>query len=202
MDTKPNYKKEKYTFEEYLVMEEEAVYKSEFNSGKIVAMAGGSLEHGAISSNINYALSDGLRKKKSTCRTLDSNVRVFIEDYDKGVYPDTFVICDKPNFKDNRKDVITNPLLVVEVLSPSTEGYDRGEKFTQYRSLPSFKEYVLITQEKAKVESWYKEDENIWRISNATGLDATIYLYSLGIEISLADIYYLVDFDAEKPTTT
>ncbi len=200
MDTKPNYQKETYTFEEYLAMEDEAVYKSEFNSGKIVAMAGGSFDHNTIGQNAGNAIGNELKKKDQKCRVVNSDQKIYIQDYDKSIYPDISVICEKANFHNNRKDVITNPLLVVEVLSPSTEGYDRGEKFTQYRSLPSFKEYVLITQEKAKVESWYKEAENVWRISNATGLDAKIYLHSLGIEISLADIYYLVDFEDVKPS--
>jgi len=198
MSTETKYETATYTFEEYLVMEEAAEYKSEYHGGKVVATAGGSLEHGAISSNINYALSDGLRKKKSTCRTLDSNVRIYVEDYDKSVYPDSFVISDKPDFRNNRKDVITNPILVVEVLSPSTEGYDRGQKFTQYRSLPSFREYVLIAQDKAWVESFYKVEEDVWKISNAEGLDDKIQLHSLGIEIQLADIYHLVEFDVKS----
>ncbi len=200
MDTKPNYQKETYTFEEYLAMEDEAVYKSEFNSGKIVAMAGGSFDHNTIGQNAGNAIGNELKKKGQKCRVVNSDQKIYIQDYDKSIYPDISVIYEKANFHNNRKDVITNPLLVVEVLSPSTEGYDQGEKFTQYRSLPSFKEYVLITQEKAKVESWYKEAENVWRISNATDLDATIYLHSLDIDISLADIYYLVDFEEVKPT--
>lgn len=194
MLTKSDYQEQKFTFEEYLVKEAAAEYKSEYHGGKIVAMAGGSFDHNTIGQNAGTAISNQLKAKKKKCRVANSDQKIFIESYDKGIYPDVSVICDKPNFHNNRKDVITNPILVVEVLSPSTENYDRGKKFTQYRSLPSFKEYVLITQGEAKVESWYKQEENVWRISNAKGLDSTIQLYSLGIEITLADIYYLIDF--------
>lgn len=196
MVSKPNYQEQKFTFEEYLVKEKAAEYKSEYHDGKIVAMAGGSFDHNTIGQNAGNAISNQLKAKKKKCRVANSDQKVFIASYDKGIYPDVSVFCDKPKFHKNRKDVLTNPILVVEVLSPSTEDYDRGKKFTQYRSLPSFKEYVLIAQNEAKIESWYKQEENVWRISNAKGLDSSIYLYSLDIEITLSDIYYLVDFDS------
>lgn len=199
MDTKKNYLEQTYTFEEYLVMEEAAEYKSEFHGGKVVAMAGGSFDHNTIGQNAGSAITNQLRSKNKSCRVANSDQKIYINDYEKGVYPDVSVICDKPNFHNNRKDVITNPILVVEVLSPSTEGYDRGQKFTQYRSIPSFREYVLIAQDKAWVESFYKVEEDVWRISNAEGLDSKIQLFSLDIEITLADIYHLLEF--ESPTT-
>jgi len=187
-------KEEKYyTFEQYLALEDKADFKSEYEKGKIYAMAGGTLDHSTISQNAGNAISNELRKKGKRCRVNNSEIKIRIEEYDKGVYPDIAVICDKADFYKNRKDVITNPLLIVEVLSKSTKDYDKGSKFTEYRSLPSFKEYVLIDQYEAKVESWYKEADNIWRISNARGLDSSIKLYSLDIEISLKDIYYLID---------
>ncbi len=198
MATETKYKTDTYTLEEYLVMEEAAEYKSEYHGGKIVAMAGGSFDHNTIGQNAGSAISNQLRAKNKSCRVANSDQKIYIDNYDKGVYPDVSVFCDKPQFHKGRKDIITNPILVVEVLSPSTEGYDRGAKFTQYRSIPSFKEYVLIAQDKAWVESFYKVEEDVWRISNAEGLDSKIQLFSLGIEITLADIYHLVDF--ELPT--
>jgi len=195
MATKPNYQEQTFTFEEYLVKEEAAEYKSEYHAGKIVAMAGGSFDHNTIGQNAGNAISNQLKAKKKKCRVANSDQKVFIESYEQGIYPDVSVFCEKPKFHKNRKDILTNPILVVEVLSPSTEDYDRGKKFTQYRSLSSFKEYVLITQDEAKIESWYKQEENVWRISNAKGLDSSIYLYSLDIEVKLSDIYYLVDFE-------
>lgn len=185
----------KYTFEEYLVLEAKADYKNEFIDGKIVAMSGGSFDHNTIAQNAGNAVSNGIRHKNKKCRVANSDQKIYIQEYKKGAYPDVSVFCDKPEFYNKRKDVLTNPVLIIEVLSPSTENYDQGKKFTQYRSLPSFKEYVLISQNEAKVETWYKQEENVWRISNAKGLDASIQLYSLDISIKLSDIYYLVDFE-------
>lgn len=182
-----------YTFEEYLAMEETAEFKSEYEKGKITAMAGGTPNHSFISQNAGTAIANELRKKNKKCSVSNSELKIRIEEFDKGVYPDVLVICEKPIFYKDRKDIITNPLLVIEVLSNSTKDYDKGSKFTQYRSLPSFKEYLLIDQYEAKVESWYKVEENIWRISNARGLDAVIQLFSLDIEIKLSDIYYLIE---------
>jgi len=195
MSSELKYKERKYTFEEYLALEAEAVYKNEFINGKIVAMSGGSFDHNTIAQNAGNAVSNGIRRKKKECRVANSDQKIYIKEHNKGSYPDVSVFCGKPEFYNKRKDVLTNPLLIIEVLSPSTENYDRGKKFTQYRSLPSFKEYVLISQNQAKVETWYKQEENVWRISNAEGIKASIQLYSLDISIKLSDIYYLVDFE-------
>ena len=159
MNRKPQYKEQSYTFEEYLVLEEKALYKNEFRRGKIVAMSGGTFDHNTIAQNTGNAIGNALRKKKKKCRVANSDQKVYIADYDKSVYPDVSVYCNTPSFYKNRKSVLTNPTLVVEVLSDSTEAYDRGKKFTQYRSLPSFKEYVLINQYQAKVETWYKQED-------------------------------------------
>ncbi len=194
MSKELSYKEPFYSFEEYLVLEEKAPYKNEYHRGKIVAMSGGTFDHNTIAQNAGNAIGNALRKKKKKCRVANSDQKVYIADYDKGVYPDVSIYCEKPTYYKSRKDVLTNPVLIVEVLSNSTEDYDRGKKFTQYRSLPSFKEYVLINQYQAKVESWYKQEENVWRISNAEGLNSTIHLYSLDITIALADIFYLIDF--------
>lgn len=194
MSKELSYKEPFYSFEEYLVLEEKAPYKNEYHRGKIVAMSGGTFDHNTIAQNAGNAIGNALRKKKKKCRVANSDQKVYIADYDKGVYPDVSIYCEKPTYYKSRKDVLTNPVLILEVLSNSTEDYDRGKKFTQYRSLPSFKEYVLINQYQAKVESWYKQEENVWRISNAEGLNSTIHLYSLDITIALADIFYLIDF--------
>ena len=184
MSKELSYKEPFYSFEEYLVLEEKAPYKNEYHRGKIVAMSGGTFDHNTIAQNAGNAIGNALRKKKKKCRVANSDQKIYIADYDKGVYPDVSIYCEKPTYYKSRKDVLTNPVLILEVLSNSTEDYDRGKKFTQYRSLPSFKEYVLINQYQAKVESWYKQEENVWRISNAEGLNSTIHLYSLDITIA------------------
>jgi len=178
-----------YTFEEYLVLEEKAPYKSEYEKGRILAMSGGTLDHSTISQNTGTAIANALRKKEKPCRVNNSDLKIRIEEYDKAVYPDVSVICGEASYFKNRKDIITNPLLIVEVISKSTRDYDRGTKFKQYRSLPSLKEYVLIEQDLAKVEVWTKLEENVWRILNISGLDATIHLHSIDCNILLKDIY-------------
>ena len=140
----PETKEDYITFEEYLVRESESEYRSEYHDGKIVAMAGGTSRHSAIAQNSRTAISNALRAKNKKCIVYDSDFKVRLESVNKGVYPDASVICDKPEYYNNRQDVYTNPLLIVEVLSKSTRNYDKGDKFTYYRTLPSFKEYVLI----------------------------------------------------------
>ena len=189
---------QQYSFEEYLVLEEKADYKSEYEQGRILAMSGGTLDHSTISQNTATAIANALKLANKRCRVNNSALKIRIEAYDKGVYPDVSVICEQADYYKERKDVITNPLLIVEVLSKSTRDYDRGTKFKHYRSLSSLREYVLIEQDIAKVESWYKIEDNVWRISNATGLDASISLYSLDCEIQLSDVYYLIDRLKEK----
>ena len=184
-----------YTIDEYLLLEEKAPYKSEFEKGRIKAMSGGTLDHNTIAQNIGTAISNELRKKGKKCRVNNSDLKIRIEAYDKAVYPDVSVICNKAEYFKNRKDIVTNPLLVVEVLSKSTKDYDRGTKFTQYRSIAAFKEYVLIDQEMARVEVWSKLEDNIWRVLDIKGLEASIHLVSLDCEIQMSDIYYLIDWD-------
>ncbi len=184
-----------YTIDEYFLLEEKAPYKSEFEKGRIKAMSGGTLDHSTIAQNIGTAISNELRKKGKKCRVNNSDLKIRIEAYDKAVYPDVSVICNKAEYFKNRKDIVTNPLLVVEVLSKSTKDYDRGTKFTQYRSIAAFKEYVLIDQEMARVEVWSKLEDNIWRVLDIKGLEASIHLVSLDCEIQMSDIYYLIDWD-------
>jgi len=179
-----------HTFKEYLALEETAEFKSEFWDGTIVGLAGGTPTHGKIANNIGTAINNKLDKKKNnSCSAYNSDVKVYIPDFNRGVYPDCMVICGDEDFHKDSKAVITNPCLIIEVLSKSTKEYDSNGKFEGYRSIPSFKEYVLIWQTIPKVQSWYKEADNLWRISSAYGLDKTIQLYSINCKIALKDIY-------------
>ncbi len=182
-----------YTIEEYLALEDKAAYKSEYYNGVVWAMSGGSLNHSAISSNTNYTLKNALRSENNKCRVFSSDLKIKVEKSNSIFYPDGMVICGKPTYSENRTDMVTNPILIIEVLSPSTENFDRGKKFQKYRTIPSFKEYVLISQKQAKVEVWYKEDFDLWRISHAYGLEGIVKLRSINCEVSLADIYYMID---------
>ena len=177
----------KYSIAEYLQKESTSKERHEYQNGWIINMAGGSYNHSKIIGNTMGQLNRLL--ETSNCAEFDSNLKVYIDSSNAFVYPDTMVICGQPEFYENRKDIITNPMLIIEVLSPSTASYDRSEKFIQYRSLPSFKEYVLIASDRPLVETFYREDDTYWRISSAIGLESNIHLYSINHTIPLKAIY-------------
>jgi len=156
-------------------------------------MAGGTPTHGKIANNVSTAINNELNKKNNNCSTYNSDVKVFIPDFNRGAYPDCMAICGKEQLHEKSNAVVTNPCLIIEVLSDSTKEYDSNAKFEGYRSIPSFKEYVLVWQTIPKVQSWYKEDNDLWRISSVFGLDKTIQLYSIDCEIALKDIYIRVE---------
>ena len=190
----------KYTLEEYLALEKLAEYKSEFWNGTIVAMAGGKPNHNKIANSIGRAIENELDKRNKNCSTFNSDQKVYIPKFNHGVYPDCMVICGEEELHEKSTAMVTNPSLIIEVLSKSTKDYDKSEKFEGYRSLPSFKEYVLIWQTIPKVQSWYKEAEDLWRISSAFGLDKTIQLHSIDCTIQLKDIYRRVTNLGEEDT--
>ncbi len=179
----------KYTLEEYLALEELAEYKSEFWDGTIVAMAGGKPNHNKIANSVGRVVENELDKKNKNCSTFNSDQKVYIPKFNHGVYPDCMVICGDEELHEKSTAMVTNPSLIFEVLSKSTKDYDKSEKFEGYRSLPSFREYVIVWQTIPKIQSWYKEAEDLWRISSAFGLDKTIHLYSIDCTIALKDIY-------------
>jgi Uma2 family endonuclease len=185
----------KYTPEEYLVLEEKAEYRSEYENGEIVAMAGGSLNHIQITFNAAKAIA---RQVGSKCRTLPSEMKVYIKAVNKFYYPDVTVLCEKPEFYPERKDTVTNPKLLIEVLSKSTEAKDRGEKFFAYQTLESLQEYVLVSQDKFLVETFTKQSDGSWRYLATIGLDSKVYLQSVDTEISMQEIYDLVEFEEEN----
>jgi Uma2 family endonuclease len=176
-----------YTFEEYLKLEALAEEKSEYHGGNIVTMAGGTRNHSLITSNTSTALNIALDKMGKDCIVYSPDVLVRIDKFNKGLYPDVSVVCED-NEAEN-PNILTNPILLIEVLSKSSKDYDRGAKFEYYRSIPSFQEYMIIYQTTPKIQTWYKEEENLWRIGNAEGLDAVVNLHSIGITIALKDIY-------------
>lgn len=193
---------QKYTFQEYLGLEAKAAYKSEFWDGTIVALAGGTPNHSKIANSIGTAIDNELDKKNKNYTTYNSDLKVFIPAFNRGVYPDCMVLCGEEDLHENSKAVITNPSLIIEVLSASTKEYDSNGKFEGYRSIPSFKEYVLVWQTIPKVQAWYKEAPDLWRISSAFGLDKTIKLHSLDCEIALSAIYKRVKNLGDKDAPT
>ena len=187
-----------YTFEEYLRREEKAVEKHEFYNGKIIKMSGGTFIHSLISSNMITAFNNAIVPLSRTYYVHGSEMKIRIEPTNIGVYPDALVICEKHEFWQDRSDVIVNPLLVVEVLSPSTQAYDRLGKFELYKLLPSFQEYVLVNADKYSVETRFQEETDLWRIKTVTDIDDSINIRSLGITISMADIYKKIVLPLKK----
>lgn len=183
-------KKKKYTPEEYFSLEEKAEYRSEYEDGEIIAMAGGSLNHARIIRNIDRAFG---RKLKQSCESLTTDVKVHVEDYRKFYYPDILVICGEPELFQKRNDTIINPILVIEVLSNSTEAKDRGEKMLAYRTLESLREYVLVSQNKAIVEQYTINKEGNWMHKATIGLKGIVKFESIEIELALSEIYQRIE---------
>ncbi|MCB0550475.1 MAG: Uma2 family endonuclease [Phaeodactylibacter sp.] len=185
------HKLSKLTVEEYIQYEIQTGQKYEYHDGIIYALAGGSLEHALLIGNIYSELRNGLRKKGSNCKPITNDAKLYIEKENKYVYPDTMVICGEIEKTGETKDAVSNPTLIVEVLSKSTSEYDRGDKFYFYRQIPTLQEYVLIDQSRYVVEVFFKKGKNdLWRISRYEGLDQMINLQSLGIEISMKELYF------------
>lgn len=175
-----------YAPEEYLERERLADYKSEYFSGEIFAMAGASRTHNLISNNVSASLTVQLRDRP--CEVYANDMRVQADQARQYSYPDVVVVCGEPQFWDGREDTLSNPLVVIEVLSPTTEANDRGEKFMRYRQTPSLTDYVLISQYARHVEHFVKQPDGSWRMTEAGG-ENTILLSSIGCALSLADAY-------------
>lgn len=187
------------TVDEYFHLERDATEKHEYRDGEIIAMSGGTIAHSLITSNVNGAL--WMRLRGGPCKVYDSNLRVRIKRRQLYSYPDVTVICERPEAdpEDPSGQTVTNPRLVVEVLSPSTERYDRTVKFDRYRELDSFREYVLVEQDGARVESYYRQEDGAWGIDIATGLASNIRLRSVGLTLPLSEVYAGVDLPPEPP---
>jgi Uma2 family endonuclease len=188
-----------FTVEEYLRLERDATEKHEYRDGEIIAMSGGTVKHSLLTANVGGALWTRLRG--SPCRVYDSNLRVRINRKRLYSYPDLTVICERPAIDpdDSSGETITNPRVVVEVLSASTETYNRTKKFDRYRELDSFREYILVAQDAARVETFFKQADGSWALDVVTGLDATIKLRGIEISLPLAEIYAGIEFPPEAP---
>jgi Uma2 family endonuclease len=181
---------------EYLAIEREAELKSEYFDGFVVAMAGASESHALIVTNLVGELRNQLRDRD--CRIFANDMRVDVREHGLFAYPDVAVVCGPPLFSGERRDNLRNPLLIVEVLSPSTEAYDRGLKFIKYRRIETLQEYILVAQDEARVERYLRQPEGKWLMSEATTLDGIIRL-SVGGELKLAEVYAKVQFVDRRP---
>ena len=180
------------TPEEYIAAERKATLKSEYLSGEIVAMFGASVAHNLITVNTVTQLYNQLVEGR--CRVFTGDMRVGIGAGVSYFYPDVSVVCDEPRFEDDVLDILTNPQVIVEVLSDSTENYDRGEKFERYRQLESLQEYILILQDQVRVEHYLRQGEQ-WLLSEFSTLENVLPLISIGAELSLNQIYRFVELE-------
>jgi Uma2 family endonuclease len=181
-----------HTFEEYLIREEQAQYKSEYRRGKIVAMAGASLAHNRIVGNLHAALYNALQTKP--CAVFMNDLRLWIEPAQRAVYPDVMVICGEPELVEGRTDTVTNPKVVIEVLSKSTAEEDRSDKFHAYWTLQTFEEYILVDQYRTHVEYFRRVRDKQWELLIFTKLNDLLTLKSIAVEISLDQIYRNITF--------
>jgi Uma2 family endonuclease len=180
------------TPEQYLEIERKAEYKSEYYGGEMFAMAGAREAHNLIVPQTSSQLIQQLRGRP--CRVYSNDMRVRVSATGLYTYPDVVVVRGEPRFLDEQRDTLLNPTLVVEVLSPTTEAYDRGRKFEHYRSLESLKEYLLIASERAGAELFTRQPSGQWLLTAATRPEETIELQSVACRIALADIYEKVEF--------
>ncbi len=182
--------------EEYLEIERKAEDKSEYYKGEMFAMSGASRRHDRIVVPLTILIGQHLKGKR--CETFSANMRVLATPSGLYTYPDLSVACDEPQFADPHVDTLTNPTLLVKVLSPSTENYDRGKKAKLYRAIPSLQELLFIAQDSYEVELYRRQPDGTWSLIEARGLESAIALTSIGYTLSLRELYERVLGDSEN----
>lgn len=190
-------KRRKLTVEEYFALEEKAERRSEFYDGEMFLMAGASKEHNILTRNLVGELYQ--RLKGSPCQVFVADQRVKVDRTGLYTYPDLLVVCGEPEYAPENGDTLTNPRVVIEVLSASTERYDRTTKFRHYQTLPSLHEYVLVAQDEPAVERYTRGPAGEWTRADFVGLDATIELASAQVRLPMADVYRGVTFPPRPP---
>ncbi|HMU04443.1 MAG TPA: Uma2 family endonuclease, partial [Saprospiraceae bacterium] len=184
-----------YALDVYFQREDRSKNKNEFYDGKIVKMAGATANHNQIAAQITSAFIVGIKNDKKTFKVYNSDQKIWIPQTKSVLYPDALVISGQPEFYKNRKDTITNPLVIVEVLSPRTMATDLFEKFGLYQNIPSFMEYIIISQSNVGVEKWVKIAENTWQKKEYKDIADVLQIASVGIDIPLYDVYYDIQFE-------
>lgn len=179
---------------QYLEAERRSAERHEYVNGQIYAMVGASRAHNCIT--LDAAAELRARLRGGPCQAFVSDMRVKVAATGMYTYPDVVVVCGEPQFEDAEVDTLLNPRVIIEVLSPSTERYDRGDKFAHYRQLPSLAEYVLVAQHRPAVDRFVRQEtEGLWLLETVTGLDATVSLAAIGCTLALRDIFERVEFD-------
>ena len=180
--------------EEYLERERKAEFRSEYRQGQVTAMAGGTYDHSVIIGNLARELSEGLRAV--ACTVLPGDLRLAIVSAGLYTYPDVMVVCGDPAFVDNRRDTVCNPILIIEVLSQSTQDNDRTEKFQNYRTLAPLKEYLTVAQDKIHVERYVRQSDEKWLLTDHRQVSSRIQFASVGLALQIAAIYEKISFTA------
>ncbi len=188
----------KLTEAEYLAKERKAEFKSEFYKGEMFAMSGASREHILITSNLVAALHTQFKGR--CCEVYSNDMRVKISATGLYNYPDVVIVCGEPEFLDAAVDTLLNPTVLIEVLSPSTESYDRGTKAVQYRRIPSLREHVLIAQDRPHVEVLSRQADGSWLLRESSDLDQVVTLPSVSVSLPMREIFDRITVDA-PPTT-
>jgi Uma2 family endonuclease len=182
--------------EEYLLLERNAPFKSELVDGRIYVMSGASIPHITVNTNLTRIIGNQLRG--SGCRALGNDMKVRTPSTDTYAYPDLTIVCGNPQLYDAEKDVLLNPLVIFEILSPSTQNFDSGEKFLRYKEIESLMEYVLISQSERYIEHYARQADGLWLPTLARGSDASISLPAVRVTLPLAELYEDVDFGEES----
>ena len=180
------------TAADYLALERQAETKSEYLNGRIYAMAGASRNHNRITFNLARRIGNQLGGRR--CEGYANDMRVKVNPTGLYTYPDVVVVCGEPRFEDQHVDTLLNPTVIIEVLSDSTESYDRGEKFAHYRALPSLSDYLLVAQDQPRIEHYQRQPDGRWLYSATDGLDAQVEITTIGCVLPLAEVYERVAF--------
>ena len=188
-------KKTMLTVEAYLERERVAPFRSEYADGEVFAMSGGTVQHNVIAVNLSAELRQQLKDRP--CYVFSSDLKIWIAAADTFTYPDVSALCGEIEYRDDGQDVITNPSLIAEVLSDSTEAYDRGEMFARYRTLPSFREYLLLSQKRMRAELYVRQEDGSWILKVFEAPDDVVEMASIHCSVHLGDLYHKVTFAAD-----
>ncbi len=182
-----SYQKKYITEDEYLAMEEKSMEKHEYYEGEIFGMSGAKIPHNIIAGNLFRDIATHLRRKP--CKPFNSDQRLYIEKRGMFTYPDLFVVCGKIETRNDDNYNVLNPAVIIEILSPSTKSYDRGDKFKLYRDLPSLKEYILVDSEAIEIENFSINEEGFWELKEYTDVNHSLLIKTIELQIPLQDIY-------------
>jgi Uma2 family endonuclease len=178
--------------EEYLAIEREAEFRSEYRGGEIYSFAGASRRHNRVVTNITITLGNQLRDRP--CNAYANNMRVLVSETGLYAYPDVVVTCGEERLLDDHEDTLLNPIVVIEVHSTSTEAYDRGKRFAHYRQVESLRDYLLIAQGQKRIECFTRQEHGQWLYAEAHEPDAVVRIESIGCDLALSDVYAKVDY--------